>query len=109
MRMMVPLPNWRSICVSAPCRAVSRALAAASWLIWTVLLLQLSESRDGDDAWSVGRNEGVREGVAGNNPRVLQEARESVPSLCARGVGGSVSPRPMPATADDTLTISDAA
>ncbi len=30
MRMTVPLPNWRSICVSAPCRAASRALAAFS-------------------------------------------------------------------------------
>ena len=34
MRMTVPLPNWRSICASAPCRAASRALA--SWLlIWS--------------------------------------------------------------------------
>src|SRR3954453_22541110 len=33
MRMTVPLPNWRSICARAPCRAASRALA--SWvLIW---------------------------------------------------------------------------
>src|SRR3954453_1027903 len=30
MRMMVPLPNSRSICESAPCSAVSRALAAFS-------------------------------------------------------------------------------
>src|SRR5215218_5547322 len=30
MRMTVPLPNSRSICVSAPCRAASRALMASS-------------------------------------------------------------------------------
>ena len=30
MRMTVPLPNWRSIWVSAPWRAASRALAAFS-------------------------------------------------------------------------------
>ena len=46
MRMTEPLPNSRSICVSAPFRAASRALAAfSSSLTGIVLLLRLVMER----------------------------------------------------------------
>ncbi len=37
IRITVPLPNWRSIWVSAPCRAASRALAPAVSVAWLLM------------------------------------------------------------------------
>ena len=80
MRMTVPLPNWRSICVSAPCSAASRALAALSWLMWAVLLLQLSESVRGmmgrgsdgtGPAWPRSRD-GTTRGVTGGRAKACR-------------------------------------
>src|SRR3954451_19056636 len=44
MRMTVPLPNWRSICVSAPCRAASRAFAAFSSSVTLMVKPRLSRT-----------------------------------------------------------------
>src|SRR4051812_50121248 len=40
--MTLPLPNWRSIWVRAPCRAVSRALAG-SWMLMSTTLRRGSD------------------------------------------------------------------
>src|SRR3954454_9501776 len=40
--MTVPLPNWRSICVRAPARAVSRALLG-SWLLMPITLRRVPD------------------------------------------------------------------
>ena len=53
MRMTVPLPNWRSICASAPCRAASRALASWVLICCSCGLVTLGL----DEAWGgIGRN-----------------------------------------------------
>src|SRR4051812_33891192 len=44
MRMTVPLPNWRSIWVRAPCRAASLAFAG-SWMLMPSTLGRGSDGR----------------------------------------------------------------
>ena len=56
MRMTVPLPNSRSICVSAPCRAASRALAAFSWSVTGMVLLLRFEMDRSKARGRFGRN-----------------------------------------------------
>ena len=58
IRMTEPLPNWRSICVSAPDSAASRALPAWSVLIYG-LLGSCSSALIPHARAAVGRNESL--------------------------------------------------
>ena len=90
MRMTVPLPNWRSICVSAPCSAASRALAAFSSfgghavadLSWLALREQCSVAAGSDGTRPYARS-------CHGSTRVRHE---SARGDCAARPGGDAGP-----------------
>src|SRR3954452_5684166 len=75
IRMTVPLPNWRSICVSAPCRAASRALAAFSSGGVGMGKLLNSGGSVVEPTFGVGRNPTVRTAPR-NEPPCSSRGRE---------------------------------
>ena len=84
IRMTLPLPNWRSICVSAPCSASLRAFAAFSSV--TGMGGEGLSSRSGSTAKSagcIGRNEDATDGLATTRHDGVTSLRHGSDNSCA--------------------------
>ena len=93
MRMTVPLPNWRSICVSAPCRAVSRALTPAVSVAWLLIWACSSYEVGACEArWGAGQK--TTPSCAGIVPSSPRFSHRSPPAAAAPPAGARARSRP---------------
>src|ERR1700750_880993 len=94
MRMTEPLPNWRSIWVRAPARAVSRALMAFS-SVAGILKYDLSRQRNsGQFGGPIGRNRTVRVFVWPFSPEMSRSRGEIRAGQRLGGRRATAPPRP---------------
>src|SRR4051812_13135100 len=80
IRMIEPLPNWRSICESAPFRAASRALAAFSCSL-SMSLLEVWNRNAKAETGQISSPLGLTRDKAGNAERAMSVDRSVIAAL----------------------------